>query len=114
MIRLATTDDAQAIAHVHVEAWRSAYRTILPGPFLEGLAKSARYEMCRTILNRDAPKEFTFVAQSEGEIVGFASGGPERKNDPNYSGEITAIYLLDEFRRRGIGTALFKRVIEQM
>ena len=114
IIRPAILEDAQAIAHVHVEAWRTAYRGLLPDAFLDGLAAAARQDQWQAILTRNAPKAFTFVAELNGEVVGFASGGPERKNDPIFTGELYAIYLLDEFRGRGIGTSLFRTAVEQL
>lgn len=110
MIRPATVDDAQAIAHVHVEGWRTAYRQILPTAYLDGLSKDDRTVQWRTILGNRLSKGFTFVAESRGQIVGFASGGPERKNDPEFAGELYAIYLLETFHRQGIGTALLRTV----
>ena len=114
MIRPATLDDAQAIAHVHVEAWRTAYRQILPAAFLDRLSKDERTGQWVTILGNLASKGFTFVAVSDGQIVGFASGGPERKNDPDYTGELYAIYLLDTFWGQGIGTALLRAVVARL
>jgi GNAT superfamily N-acetyltransferase len=109
-IRPATVDDAGAIAHVHVEAWRAAYREIVPAAYLDSLSKNERKDRWVTILGNLSSPGFTFVAESEGEIVGFASGGPERKNDPDYAGELYAMYLLEHFQRQGIGTALFRTV----
>lgn len=114
VIRSATPDDAEAIAHVHVEAWRSTYRTLLPGLFLDGLSVDGRLGNWRSILTDDAPNKFTFVAQFDAEIVGFATAGPERTNDPNFSGELYGIYLRDSFHGRGIGTALFQRSVESL
>ena len=34
------------------------------------------------------------------------SGGPARENDPSYSGELYAIYLLEQQQRQGIGRRL--------
>ncbi|HEX4147086.1 MAG TPA: GNAT family N-acetyltransferase [Pirellulales bacterium] len=109
-IRPATIDDAAAIAHVHVESWRTTFRHILPADYLAGLSKDERKERWVTTLGNLASPGFTLVAQSEGEIVAFASGGPERKGDPDYAGELYAIYLLEPFQRQGIGTRLFRTV----
>ena len=35
-IRLATLADAEAIAHVHAESWRTAYRGALSDAYLSG------------------------------------------------------------------------------
>ena len=50
---------------------------------------------------------FVYVAEDEdAQIIGFASGGPEREADPLYDGELYAIYLLQQNQRRGIGRQL--------
>jgi hypothetical protein len=41
-IRAATPDDAVAIAHVHVESWRTTYEGIVPGEYLAGLDETLR------------------------------------------------------------------------
>jgi GNAT superfamily N-acetyltransferase len=114
IIRPATIDDAEAIAHVHVEAWRTAYRRIVPEEYLDRLSKEDRKNRWVTSLGDRSSKGFTFVAESDGEIVAFAGAGPERKNDPDYAGELYAIYLLDTFQRQGIGTALLRTVMTRL
>lgn len=46
------------------------------------------------------------VAEAEGQIVGWAAGGPNREPGPDYAGELYAIDLLPEHQRRGIGLKL--------
>ena len=41
------------------------------------------------------------------EIIGFANGGPNRHSEYLYAGELYAIYILEEFQRRGMGKMLF-------
>jgi len=36
-IRLASVDDADAVSEVHVRAWQSAYRGVMPDDYLDGL-----------------------------------------------------------------------------
>jgi len=42
VIREATSDDARAIAEVHMASWRWAYRGDLPAEFLDGLTVDDR------------------------------------------------------------------------
>lgn len=114
LIRPATLDDAPAIAHVHVRAWQTAYRGVLPDTFLDGLSVDARRDVWQAALAKDAPGEFIFVAEVDEKMVGFVSGGPERKHDPDFTGELYAIYLLHEFRGQGIGSALFKTAVGRL
>lgn len=112
IIRRATPDDADEISHVHVEGWRTAYAELLPPDFLAGLSVEAQTAKWLEILRESAVDSATFVAETEGKVVGFVNGGPERTNDPDFVGEIYAIYVSDNCRRQGIGKSLFQRIIE--
>lgn len=113
-IRPATLADVDGIALAHVEAWKTAYREILPASYLASLARESRKSVWQEILNRTAPAEFTFIAEADDRIIGFATGGPERTGDPDYVGELYAIYLLEPFQRRSIGSELFCRGVETL
>jgi len=106
-IRPATPDDARVIANVHVEAWRTTYRGLLPDDVLAQLSVERRAEGWRqaAALTGQTGRSL-FVAQEGTRILGFAAGGPERTRDPLYTGELYAIYILESYQRRGIGRLL--------
>jgi GNAT superfamily N-acetyltransferase len=104
MVRAAVPDDAPAIARVHVSSWRSTYRGLLPEDFLASLNESGYAERWRR-LTADRTSRI-YVAEDEGDVVGFASSGRERAGEPGYEGELYAIYVLDRAQRRGIGRDL--------
>ena len=113
-IREATVTDAAAIARVHVDSWRTTYPGIVPKEYLASLDVKERENRWRVILEV-VGQDFTYVAQGqEGEVVGFAGAGPERSNDPVYRGELYAIYLLEEYQRRGIGRLLTAAVVSRL
>jgi L-amino acid N-acyltransferase YncA len=107
-VREADIDDAAAIARVHVDSWRTTYAGIVPEEqLISQLSYEGRERMWCKSLGDSSRRGFVYVAEEErGEVVGFAAGGPERNGDPFYHGEIYAIYLLQEFQRRGIGRRL--------
>ena len=49
-VRAATPDDVDAIARVHVETWRSAYRGLVPDEYLAGLSPARRADQWRAFL----------------------------------------------------------------
>jgi ribosomal protein S18 acetylase RimI-like enzyme len=58
----------------------------------------------KALTETKTPDEAVFVAENEGkEIVGIASCGPVRSQDPFYQGEIFVLYVLPGFQRQGIG-----------
>jgi L-amino acid N-acyltransferase YncA len=106
-IRVATVKDAAAIAHVHVESWRTTYAGIVPEDYLASLDEGAREASWREWLTLDVD---VFVAEVEGDVVGFVGGGAIREPVEGFDAELFAIYLLRKAQRRGIGMALLKRL----
>ena len=119
-IRRARPTDAAAIGAVHVATWRTAYAGVLPDGYLADLSAirhAAGYE--QAIADRrhghavfvavasgpDAPED---RAPTEGgTVVGFVSGGRARR-DWLAQGEVETLYLLDDYRDRGIGRRLMR------
>lgn len=114
-IRPATVDDARAIGAVHVASWRNAYRGIVSDEVLNQLSVRRRASHWRQRLSDESANEVTYVAlDDENELIGFASGGRERDSDREFSGELFAIYLLQETQRQGIGRKLAFAVLEEI
>lgn len=106
-IRPATIADAAGIARVQVDAWRTTYRGIIPDHVLDGLDYGQREARWTQILGQPAP--WCYVAEApSGRTVGFAACGPERDGDPEYRGELWAIYLLQEVQGQGLGRRLVR------
>jgi ribosomal protein S18 acetylase RimI-like enzyme len=111
IVRPAALTDAPGIARVHIDTWRTAYHGLIPEDLLAGLSYERRLERWTAILSQPADgRSSNFVAEADGRIVGFASGGPERDGDPVYTGELYAIYVLKEYERRGLGRSLTRAV----
>ena len=109
MTRAATIDDATAIARVHVASWRSTYRTLLPSEFLDSLSEAGYADRWRRFIGEEG--NLVYVIEDAGRLVGFASGGRERAGEVGYKGELYAIYVLDDFQRRGHGHQLVRKVV---
>jgi ribosomal protein S18 acetylase RimI-like enzyme len=110
-IRRAETADAAAIAHVHVESWRSSYAGIVPDSYLQGLSEWERAERWREILSRN---DEAFVAERDGHVIGFAVGGPSRDHVEGCDAELFAIYLLHDAQRARVGTALLHELARSL
>jgi ribosomal protein S18 acetylase RimI-like enzyme len=117
-IRRARASDAIAIGAVHVAAWRSAYPGILPDGFL------ARLSVPRQAAHYDAAirsSTAVFVAAASGtdvpqgsgsRIIGFATAGRSRISEIAgrrlAEGEVETLYVLDDWRDRGVGRKLMR------
>ena len=110
-VRRAEPADAQAIASVQTASWRTTYNGLVPAEFLANMDVGRRAAVWHTGLT-DLTRRFCyFVAENaDGEVVGFASGGPERDGDAIYKGELSAIYLLEAYQGQGVGKRLVQAV----
>jgi ribosomal protein S18 acetylase RimI-like enzyme len=92
IIRRASADDADAIARVHVDTWRSAYAGIIADRTLAGMSYNASARRQLDLLGDSA--RFAFVAaDSEFGIAGFSMGGPSRDPVADCDGELYGLYV---------------------
>lgn len=111
-IREATLADAPGIAEVHIDAWRTTYRGILPDEYLSKMSydeRVARWEAILLVAGAEGERVYVAVTPG-GRVVGFADGGPEREGDKLYRGELYAIYILASHHGIGIGRRLVAEV----
>ncbi len=110
-IHHATSDDAPGIAHVHVESWRTTYAGIVPDEYLATLNEADRATMWREQLSNNLEVS---LADLDGEVVGFITGGPSREPIQSYDAELYAIYLLQPAQGQGVGTALLNELVTSL
>lgn len=103
LIRNAEVKDAAAIAHVHVQSWLTTYAGLVPAEYLASLNEVERIPLWQEWLQLDIS---VYVAEVEGVVVGFSSGGPLREPMGDYQAEMYAIYLLQTAQGKGIGREL--------
>jgi GNAT superfamily N-acetyltransferase len=106
IVRPASLADAGDIARVHVASWRETYRGMLPDALLDGLNESSRAAYWLRTLGASDPQPVYVAASATGEIVGFASAGPEREGDERYTAELYTLYALRAAHGHGLGRAL--------
>lgn len=112
-IRSALNSDAKSIAKVHIESWQAIYHGIIPDSVLDNLSLEKReqewHERLRSGIN-------AWVTVVDGKVIGFASVCPSRDDDtdPKVVAEISAIYLLPEFWRKGIGQKLCQTLFNEV
>jgi GNAT superfamily N-acetyltransferase len=109
-IRPAVPADASAIAQVRVDAWRATYRGMIPDAYLAAMKVEESTALWDKVLTAAPNTTNTFVAGVDGRVVGFASGMmlAEPKHDLN--AELSAVYLVRDAQRAGIGRRLVAAV----
>lgn len=105
VIRLAQAKDAWRIATIHIDAWRVAYRGIVPDEYLDGLSVEQRFAFWTK--NLESGPALTWIAEQDGAVLGWISAAGSRDADAKPStGEIWAVYIAPAHWRKGIGRAL--------
>ncbi len=114
-IRPAQVSDAAGIAEVHVRSWQEAYTGIVPDEYLAGLDPAQRTPVWAENLRRGPDdRVFTWVAEAEEHIVGFATLGPGRDEDVRRGDqEIYSIYLDPEQWGHGVARDLMRTVVAE-
>lgn len=107
MIREAVESDAPTIVKVHIDVWRTTYAGIVSANYLKNLDEDTHirnwYKWFRA---KKTNETFLVIQDDHDRIFGFASGGPEREGNKTYRAEIRAIYMLQEYQRKGYGRML--------
>lgn len=106
IIRPARPDDAGAIAQVRVDAWRTAYKGMIPDAYLAAMKVEDSAALWLRVLNAASNKTSVFVAHNGSEVVGFAAGNLLPEPKLGFDAELTAIYLRRDAQRAGVGRRL--------
>ena len=108
VIRAATPADAAAIARVHRESWQTTYAGILPLDVIASHIGRKSEAVWARRLALGVTGELTWLAESGGEVVGFAFCGDARHRLEGLEAEIYALYVLQAHQRRGVGRELVR------
>ena len=104
-VRPATIADVEALALVHVHCWGETYSHILSAAALGRMTQEDMAEMWCRVVER-APAGTQFLAEAQGQIVGFSMCGRSREVDLPDATELYFIYLLKEHHGAGLGQDL--------
>ncbi len=118
IIRRARPTDATAIGAVHVAAWRSTYAGILPQDYLARLSAVRQAAHYQAAIRGGVGVYVAVRADSDPGatiVVGFATAGRARQGSAAPAdGEIETLYVLDDWRDRGLGRRLMRAAAEHL
>lgn len=113
LIRPATPEDAEKVVSVQVTAWQESYKDIIDQSFLDTMVYSEERVSRRQGYFQSNKSLKCFVALCGNQIIGFIDVGLSREH-PLGKGEIYALYVLNDHKRQGIGTALWAAAVEYL
>ena len=106
--RFLKTDNIDEISRIYALSWKKAYRGIIPDDYLNALSETRWSQR----LKKDS--ESLFLAVEDGKLVGGSTYSPARDKALEGQGELISLYLLPSHYHKGIGTELFKAVINEL
>ena len=113
-LRPAQSSDYTAIARLHAESWRHAYRGILSDQFLDHDVHRERTELWQQRLGSPAGNQRVIVATTDEQIMGFACIFLD--DDPVYGTLLDNLHVSLQRQRTGMGKLLMQdcaRIIQQ-
>lgn len=112
IIRNVKKEDLRSVSEIVVNGWKTAYKGIIDDEYLNHLRVEDNYNKRL----KDYKENGFVVAELNGEVVGFCRYTLENKYSKEYSdidGELCAIYVKPEMKRKGIGKSLFEYVFNE-
>ena len=110
-VRKARINDAVSIGKIQVSSWQSTYQGIVSEEVLNNMSLNHSIERWVNILEGDA---LTYVLEKDNEVVGYISGGLQRKDSyPTYEGELYSIYLMKSATGSGGGRLLVDTLVKK-
>ena len=105
LIRKATKQDASVIAEINVKTWKVAYKGLLSDEILDKrCVTEEKVEYLKDAIGSKG--KICFVAEDNGEVIGYLDGGNSRYDDVPVEYEVYGFYVLPTMQRKGVGKAL--------
>ncbi|MCM3758827.1 GNAT family N-acetyltransferase [Sporosarcina aquimarina] len=101
MIRQMIEEDIAAVQHIARATWKDTYKELLP-EFVQQKFLDSAYST--PMLLKRMEKTEVLIAERDGRAVGFFN---MTQIDVDGDAELTALYVLPDYQRQGIGMELF-------
>jgi GNAT superfamily N-acetyltransferase len=105
-VRPARAADGPTVARIYVDSWNDGFGELMPVAVLDD-GRIARWSATLADGN-------WWVAEVDGSIAGFVGIGPSRDPIDPELGELDTIAVDPPYWRRGVGTALMAKALEEL
>ena len=115
VVRLADSDDADALGTIGGRAWEATYRGMIPDVVLDEWIASTGASWHEEFDTRaeNSPLRI-WVAERDRSVIGYATTSPARSNwlpPPDGAGELTNLYLDPDAIGSGVGRQLYQHAV---
>ncbi len=107
-IRKMQYEDTKQVQLIAKTTWNATYEGIIP---IEVQNNFLKLNYSDESMKLRIERSIVYVAEVEGEVVGFANYSPIKDGGKI---ELAAIYLYPQFQGRGIGTALIQQAVKEL
>ena len=107
LTRQVASGDIPRLGELHSAVWSELYSDVLSPAVLASLDPATMAELWGRFISR-GENYLQYVAEVDGEIVGFAGVGPGREAGYELGRELYFLYVAPPYRRLAIGKALLK------
>jgi ribosomal protein S18 acetylase RimI-like enzyme len=105
-IRAAMPGDAERIAMLHAESWRTAYRGIYRDEFLDHHVVDDRLREWRERFAESSPHRHTILVEDGAHLRGFICVSGD--DDPTWGSLIDNLHVAPQLKGGGLGTVLMR------
>ncbi len=115
-VRVAWSDDADAIAAVQVRAWPELYAGLVPADVLPSDVEQVAAQWRRALARPADARNRVLVALERNRVVGFALTSPasDPDCDPVADGELSEVTLDPAERAKGHGSRLLQAAVDTL
>jgi L-amino acid N-acyltransferase YncA len=111
--RAAREADAQRIADIYIETWRTTYAGSVPDRVLIGMSNERQAIYWARAIKGSG--EIVSVAEDDhAGIVAVGSAGANRARGSQYAGEVYTLYVQPDFQNQGIGEQLLAHLFREI
>ena len=103
-----TSAETDGKGYVHWKSWQETYTGLIDQHYLD----TRSLERC--IRTAHQWPDRILIAKDGEKVIGFTGYGPYRDDSLSDTGEIYALYVLQEYQHQGVGYALMNAAIQQL
>lgn len=112
VLRTAAEADADAVAALHAESWRSNYRGALSDAYLDGPVEADRRRVWADRLEHPRAGQLVILAERTPALVGFVCGFVDQ--DPTWGTLIDNLHVATAHKGKGLGRRLMQEIARRL